>query len=413
MEVETNIKLIEEEFKNGNYIKCQSDIYKLLEVTKNNRRLRNLLSLTYFQLGKTEEAIEILTDIVEEDPLFYEGLVNLGFFKHRLEEFSQAEDYFIKALACNDEKIEAKTGLCYVLLATNKDGKRDAEIEKMILDVLQKEPLNIPFRQIAGRFYKYKGHWEVAIKFLERVLTDELIYDLFECIYEVDNQKELLEFIKFCNNNYKCDQRMAELTDFACDQNEILNSYDFCPQSLNYIKNYKIFENSSNNSILFSGHKKLNDSKGMIIFDNFQYSSTNYDNEISQKKDEVDINKILESYLVKYINENSEKEIDIIDKWPNTCEVRLKKMQSDNIFKKDYKALLSGFFLDPKAEKSKLNIQFDYLIEGLTNKRKKVRNKKFKLNNNNLIIYPSFINFNILNKDDNFDLYQINIFKKD
>ena len=51
MELDTNIKVIEENFREGKFINCESDILKLLEIAKNNNRLLNLLSLTYFQLG--------------------------------------------------------------------------------------------------------------------------------------------------------------------------------------------------------------------------------------------------------------------------------------------------------------------------------------------------------------------------
>ena len=124
MELDTNIKVIEEDFREGKFIKCESDILKLLEIAKNNKRLLNLLSLTYFQLGKTDDAINIMSDLIDKNPLFYEGLVNLGFFKFKLRELKQAEENFRKALSINNEQIEAKTGLCNVMLLSNEDGKR-------------------------------------------------------------------------------------------------------------------------------------------------------------------------------------------------------------------------------------------------------------------------------------------------
>ena len=102
MELDTNIKVIEENFREGKFINCESDILKLLEIAKNNKRLLNLLSLTYFQLGKTDDAINIMSDLVDKNPLFYEGLVNLGFFKFKLRELKQAEENFRKALSINN-----------------------------------------------------------------------------------------------------------------------------------------------------------------------------------------------------------------------------------------------------------------------------------------------------------------------
>ena len=412
MELDTNIKVIEEEFRKGNFKKCETDIVKLLEITKKNKKLLNLLSLTYFQLGKSDEAIEIMSSLINENPLFYEGLVNLGFFNFKLRDLKQAEHYFRKALSINSEQIEAKTGLCNVMLVTNEQGKRDSEIEKLILEVLQKEPLNIPFRQIAGRFYKSKGQWEVAIKFLERVLTKDLIYDLFECIYEVDNQKELIDFINFCNKTYSSDKKLASLTDYACDQSEILNPYNFCPQSLNYIKEYQLFHKARKDSILFSSCLNLKGNEEEAIFKDLDYLSLKYDDQLFKNDEDVDIKEILNNLLIKYINENSDRNINMFDKFPKKCEVILKKVNSKMPFERNYKSWVSGFFLNPKEEKERLDIKFNYLIEGLSKKKKKIRDKSFKLKNNKLLIFPSFVSFEILNKELHYDFYQLNIYEK-
>ena len=193
---------------------------------------------------------------------------------------------------------------------------------------MQKEPLNIPFRQIAGRFYKSKGQWEVAIKFLERVLTKDLIYDLFECIYEVDNQKELIDFINFCNKTYSSDKKLASLTDYACDQNEILNPYNFCPQSLNYIKEYELFHKARKDSILFSSCLNLKGNEEEAIFKDLDYLSLKYDDQLFKNDEDVDIKEILNNLLIKYINENSDRNINMFDKFPKKCEVILKKVNS-------------------------------------------------------------------------------------
>ena len=37
MELDTNIKVIEEEFRKGNFKKCETDIVKLLEITKKKK----------------------------------------------------------------------------------------------------------------------------------------------------------------------------------------------------------------------------------------------------------------------------------------------------------------------------------------------------------------------------------------
>ena len=413
MELDTNIKVIEEDFREGKFIKCESDILKLLEIAKNNKRLLNLLSLTYFQLGKTDDAINIMSDLIDKNPLFYEGLVNLGFFKFKLRELKQAEENFRKALSINNEQIEAKTGLCNVMLLSNEDGKRNSEIEKLILEVLQKEPLNIPFRQIAGRFYKSQGQWDVAIKFLERVLTNELIYDLFECIYEVNNQKELQDFIKFCNKTYSSDKRMASLTDFACDQNEILNPYNFCPQSLNFIKEYEIFNKNKKDTILFSSDKELKNNEEKIIYNDLNYSALKYDDKLLKENDEIDIKESFNNLVVKYIAENSTRNIDMFDKFPKKCEVGIKKINCDMDFERNYMPWISAFFLNPKENKEKLNIKFNYIIDGLSVKKKKIREKSFKLSNNKLLIFPSFVSFEIINKEANLDFYQLNIYGKD
>ena len=64
-----------------------------------------------------------MSTLINENPLFYEGLVNLGFFNFKLRDLKQAEHYFRKALSINSEQIEAKTGLCNVMLVTNEQGK--------------------------------------------------------------------------------------------------------------------------------------------------------------------------------------------------------------------------------------------------------------------------------------------------
>ena len=46
-------------------------------------------------------------------------------------------------------------------------------------------------------------------------------------------------------------------------------------------------------------------------------------------------------------------------------------------------------------------------------KKKKIREKSFKLSNNKLLIFPSFVSFEIINKEANLDFYQLNIYGKD
>ena len=82
-------------------------------------------------------------------------------------------------------------------------------------------------------------------------------------------------------------------------------------------------------------------------------------------------------------------------------------------FERNYVPWISAFFLNPKENKEKLNIKFNYIIDGLSVKKKKIREKSFKLSNNKLLIFPSFVSFEIINKEANLDFYQLNIYGKD
>ena len=228
----------------------------------------------------------------------------------------------------------------------------------------------------------------------------------------------------------------SEDIDFVSEQLGVLNHYNFCPKSLNYIfkdsisnyndenklfsiadifsdKNYKLIINRNkkntvtvdeegNNSILSS----FNQSDSKELFEVY--------NSVDLKKKQNIFEKFFQNLLISYYNSqiNEKNKMNIwFSEWPIMSSITIEKRNTDEDFHDivDNGSWASVIMFDLNSSKIKYDFTFDYLVPGLSIKNKKYKIKKFKVKNDDFLIFPSFLSPRIITKESNVNYYLLNI----
>lgn len=398
MSDQTNIKKIITDYNNKSYETCLTDINLMLKRSPNNKTLLNIQGMSYFNLGEFDKAIKVFENLSRDYDDFYEGFNNYGTILLAKEKYEDALSILKQAIDINPERPEARHAYVSVLIKLSQNDEYDFEILKNIETLMKRDPNDFRARQLGGYFYKKKRDWDNAVKFFEKSVNANVIPDLLECIYEQGDQKEIIRYIEFCNKTAKYNNRIACLTDFICDQIDVLNPYKFCPQSINYIKD-------------LSFHKFFKEKE----FINFHQEILSYDFIFTQSNEKIiDSNPSMESLLKHYFEIFEHKEIDFIEEWPRKYNINISMFDKDKNCSRNYKSWLTILFPlnnSNNLKSVKTKISFDYIVPERTMRKRKNREKIISLKVGDCVAFPSFVKPNVKDFQDGVNLYTLNINK--
>ena len=443
-------------FKEKKFDLAEVFLLKALKENENDKQLLNALSLAYFHQDKFEQSIITSEILTKQYPDFYEGwtnyahfLIHQGVISLKLLELSK--ECYLKSINLDNKRCEGMLGLLKILILSNKgcsetipnlaygsefELSNDEEIRSLLMDILKIDPTNIQVRQMGGIYYKSKGEWDNAIQFLENVVSNENAPILLECMYEKGDKKEIKKFVDFFLKVKINSARAAKVSDFLSEQLGMLNHYNFCPKSLNYVfkdsvLNYKdgnelfsiedIFSDKSYELIINRNKKNIiltNEEGNNSIVASFNQSESKELFEVYNSLDlmskqnifEIFLQNLLISYYNSQINEKN-KLNTWFSKWPTKSSVTIEKRNTDKDFHDiiDYSSWVSIIMFDSNLSKSKYEFTFDYLVPGLSVKNKKYKNKKFKVKSDDFLIFPSFLSPKVITKESNVNYYLLNI----
>jgi hypothetical protein len=443
-------------FEEKKYDSAEAVLVKLLKDKENDKQLLNALSLAYFHQKKFKKSIKTSEVLVKMHPKFYEGWSNYAHFLSNQESISielleSSKECYLKSIEIDNNRTEGMLGLLKILILSNKgvsetlpnlsygseyELSNDKEIKSLLMDILKIDPTNVQVRQMGGLYYKSKCEWDNAIQFLENVVTNETAPVLLECMYEKEDKKEIKKFIDFFLKVKINSARAAKVTDFLSEQLGMLNHYNFCPKSLNYVFNDSILNYNDENELfsiedifsdksyelIINRNKKntvITDEEGnKTIVSSFNQSGSKELFEVYNSLDlmkkqntfEIFLQNLLISYYNSQINEKN-KLNTWFSKWPTKSSVTIEKRNTDKDFHDiiDYSSWASIIMFDSNLSKSKYEFTFDYLVPGLSVKNKKYKNKKFKVKSDDFLIFPSFLSPRVITKESNVNYYLLNI----
>jgi len=290
-----------EEMNNKNYSKSLEILTKVASVAKENHwykqefLARNNIGANYYGLLDYGEALDNYLEaykiaLKELDPNF-EMIVlnNIAILYSKEKEFDKAEEYFKKAYEIADESNDSlKIGLYAINLATVANEKKEIEKSENYLKIAFKyltenSSLLYQTKITKAQNLALKKDYESAKKIIDGILpklnSPELSeyrisgYILLSLIYENENNLEkAIEFAKFAGkdsessieNKINVYEKLTELYRKS-RKNEVAFLYKdsviWAKDSLNQVKNGKLFENSRIKFELQNSQKKLNESQ--------------------------------------------------------------------------------------------------------------------------------------------------------
>ena len=392
------------DYQEGDYFACETNLLDLHNQDLHNQKILNLLCVLYKKMERFECALYYCEKMISNDPSIYEAWCNKAIYLNDLFRYAEAKDAITKAKEINPNRNEVRIILMDILISEDAEKNKNIsnpENTQSYLDtrdysvsVIRDYPQNIPVRQKVGLYFKKLKLWSKAIVILERLVDAEIAPHLLECLYEKnDNQSEVIKFLNVINRTEPSNINLAKVSDFICSQYEILNPYNFAPQALKLIKKQSVESFLKDNSffnIKNIEYKNITLSKNNDNFDkvfSFKLINKNNDNKFIPAAIYNMIEKSFEDYFPKDFNE-----LAIFNDWPEKANLTISIANSSEAFKTVNGSWISAVLFSNKNNnyyKKLQKVNFDYNIPNMTVKSKKVRKESFKINNNDLIIFPS------------------------
>ncbi|HNX07362.1 MAG TPA: tetratricopeptide repeat protein [Bacteroidales bacterium] len=122
-------------------------------------------SYTLEQNGAYAKAIEKLKSIYDENS--YEINLRLGWLNYQAGQFYESKSFYSKAIALKPYAIEPKLGMAYPAYALGKT-EEVISLYQMILEI---DPQNTIANYRMGLLYYYKGSYEKAESYFEKVIN--------------------------------------------------------------------------------------------------------------------------------------------------------------------------------------------------------------------------------------------------
>jgi protein O-mannosyl-transferase len=129
-----------------------------LQYAPNRPFLHNFIGVYHFNKNRPEEAAKYYLTAIENDPLYYDALSNLGDLNRMQGKASEAEQNYLKAIAAGAPYAETFYNLAVVYTSQN----RFAEAEEQLLRAVEISPTHTSARYNLGWVYDQQGKTVLA-----------------------------------------------------------------------------------------------------------------------------------------------------------------------------------------------------------------------------------------------------------
>lgn len=120
-----------------------NEFRSLLEIDPDNSSLKNKLAMTLVTTENPMQGIQMLRDLLEEDPNDTETIKNLGILSIQSGQFAKAEERFARLLELDSTDLEAQF---YFAMSQIEQGNEDGRV---IMEQLSRNDVNSAIRSLA------------------------------------------------------------------------------------------------------------------------------------------------------------------------------------------------------------------------------------------------------------------------
>lgn len=311
------IKLIEQLFRQNNFNQMIIESKKTLKLFPNNLAILNAMALAYKNLGNFKKAKEVFLDILnlDIDSKFAHIYSNAGNLFMDLGELNKSIECHEITLNIDKSNINSLTGigLCFMNL-----GKSEEAIS-YFKKALEVDPKNDSAHNNIANIYRIQNRFKEAIDHYELSNHKLSKSNQLECIYKDNNKEYFNEKLEELIKRERLEPLVAALSSHAAIKFSQKDKYPFCPDPLNYIYNFNLYEDDRfNDELIKKVAEEINQAKiekktQSLLINGFQSSG----NLFLQNLPNI---KILETIIVdcieRYKKIYSNCNVSFIDKWP-------------------------------------------------------------------------------------------------
>jgi tetratricopeptide (TPR) repeat protein len=353
------------------------------------------LAICYKKINNFDEAIITLKKITSLKPNMYEVFNEIGTLYNKQKKYKNAEKYFLESISLNNNYAHAYFNIG--LLNLEKKDYSNAIVNfKKTLDI---DKNFIDATYYLGECYRKLKKFHECYKFYNMSNNPKKNYKILQSLYEEGNLKRYSEELERISIETPNDRRIAALTAFVSNQNQIRNNFPFCPNPIDFvyissISKYKKNYNSFINSLLteISKQKFSWEPSGKTTVKGFgTYNLSEYGLPVLSE-----LKKIIFVEIENYFQTYSDKNINFIKERPNN----LRFVSWSNILKKEGynvphihpSGWISGVFylkVPSKIKKNEAGIQFHLNGDDYEIINKNMPNKIVKPEIGTMVLFPS------------------------
>lgn len=246
--------------------------------------------------------------------------------------------------------------------------------------------------------YKKAANWFLKSNLFEK--NERYNKNILEVLYKDNNKKKFINHIKKFKKRRVRDFSAYAISNFASNQWNIKNYYQFCDEPMNFIYN----ENLINKKIISKKFVKSLE-KVIINFSNHTktpvvigYKSLGNLIEIKNKRI-LEFKKIIVSRLLNYRKNFSNSQSEMIKNWPkkfgiNAWYIKLKK--GGEVTSHIHHGWISGVFYIKKQSLNTKDLEISYKYKNLPSFKKKYPKINLKTDEGRLILFPSSLPHRVL-----------------
>ena len=164
-EIINQIKKISNIFQSGNFLDSISKSKKLLHKVPNNEFLLNIVGLSFLNLGKLNEAKDLYSKIIKQNPKITSFKNNYANVLKALDKVDEAEKILEGLIKTNPNYINAINNLANL----KKNAKNFNEAIKLFNDALEIEPKNITILYNLALCYRSTRNFNQVLSYAKKI----------------------------------------------------------------------------------------------------------------------------------------------------------------------------------------------------------------------------------------------------
>jgi len=189
------------------------------------------LGQALYGLGESKKAINFYNKAIEIDQNFLASYNNLGNILKEIGENKKAENCFLNVI-----RINPKLAVAYNNLGTlyQEMGKKEKAIDYFKKAIKINNNFLMAYYNL-GKLYKELKNYNESIKYFKISNTIRSRAELLESIYFGNNLKLYIKTLKELSKKDSLNLRIATISAYVSEKENIKNIYSFCRKPLNYV----------------------------------------------------------------------------------------------------------------------------------------------------------------------------------